>query len=123
MHKLMGENSVFPPVLQRKPPCFPVLPCQSESHCSEEREAGGRAAREVSNCGLGSRPATQPPSLSNHLRLVLIRLFSLVLYLHGTLGLKLDQSFGLGRESEIDGVNADGFQSLGDVERGEKTGE
>lgn len=31
-----------------------------------------RPAREVSNCGPGSRPATQPLSLSNHLRLVLI---------------------------------------------------
>ncbi len=63
---LKGSGSHF------RPPCFPVLPCQSESHCSEEREAGRRAAREVSNCGPGSRPATQPLSLSNHLRLVLI---------------------------------------------------
>lgn len=63
---LKGSGSHF------RPPCFHVLPCQSESHCSEEREAGRRAAWEVSNCGPGSRPATQPLSLSNHLRLVLI---------------------------------------------------
>lgn len=35
----------------------------------------------------------------------------------------MDGSFGLGRESEIDEVNAEGFQSLCDVKTGETTQE
>lgn len=50
-------------------------------------------------------------------------LFSLVLYLHRTPDFILDGSFGLRRESEIDEVNAEGFQSLCDVKTGQRTRE
>lgn len=53
----------------------------------------------------------------------LFSFLSLDLYLHRTPGFILDGSFGLRRESEIDEVNAEGFQSLCDVKTGQRTRE